>query len=118
MNPANGRIWTANARVIGGEGFAKLGFGGYDIGARAGRIRDRLLAQEQFAPKDFLSIQLDDVSIRNSFWQKQLLAELARHKADARLQALVEPVLWKAMLWPFRSASELMPLSLRAKNTE
>ena len=92
VNPANGRIWTANARVIGGEGFAKLGFGGYDIGARAGRIRDRLLAQEQFAPKDFLSIQLDDVSIRNSFWQKQLLAELARHKADARLQALVEPV--------------------------
>ena len=92
VNPVGGRIWTANARVVGGDSFAKLGFGGYDTAARAGRIRDRLLAREQFAPKDFLSIQLDDTATRNIFWQQQLLAELARRPKDAKLQALVAPV--------------------------
>lgn len=92
VNPAAGRIWTANARVVGGEDFARLGFGGYDSGARAGRIRDRLFETDRFAPRDFLAIQLDDVATRNRFWQQQLLAELSRHKHDARLLALVEPM--------------------------
>ncbi len=92
VNPPDGRIWTANARVAGGEAYAKLGFGGYDIGARAGRIRDLLLAKEQFTPRDFLAIQLDDTATRNRFWQQQLLAELRRHPNDRRLQELVAPV--------------------------
>ena len=58
-DPGNGRIWTANARVVGGEMLAVLGDGNYEIGARARAIRDRLMAREQFTPGDMLAIQLD-----------------------------------------------------------
>jgi penicillin amidase len=40
VDPPSGRIWTANARVVGGEKLAKVGVGGYDLGARQGQIRD------------------------------------------------------------------------------
>ena len=46
INPDNGIIWTANARVVGGEMLKILGHGGYDLGARARQIRDDLLALE------------------------------------------------------------------------
>jgi penicillin amidase len=92
INPANHRIWTANSRVVGGEAYAKLGDGGYDAGARAGRIRDLLLAKQQFTPADFLAIQLDDTATRNDFWQALLLAEMAKRPGDARLVAMAGPV--------------------------
>lgn len=88
MNPPSGRIWTANARVIGGNAYALLGDGGYDTGGRAMRIRDRLFAKERFAPVDMLAIQLDDVSPRNAWWHALLVAEVARRPGDQRLQAL------------------------------
>ena len=92
MNPPSGRIWTANARVIGGPGFAKLGDGRYDTGARAGRIRDLLFARQRFEPRDFLSIQLDDASVRNRFWQGLMAAELQKRRGDARFAAMIPPV--------------------------
>lgn len=92
MNPEGGRIWTANARVIGGNGFPLLGDGGYDTGARAGRIRDLLMARASFAPADFLAIQLDDVNVRNRWWQALLLAELEARKGDPALAVLIPHV--------------------------
>ena len=92
VNPANGRIWTANSRVVGGDAFAKLGDGGYDTGARAGRIRDLLLAKGQFVPADFLAIQLDVVSTRNRFWQQLMLRELRARSRDPELAAMIGPV--------------------------
>jgi penicillin amidase len=91
LNPPGARIWTANSRVVGGADYAVLGDGGYDTGARAGRIRDLLLAKQRFAPGDFLAIQLDDVATRNRFWQALMLAELAKRN-DTRLAGMVEPV--------------------------
>ncbi|WP_448582744.1 penicillin acylase family protein [Thermaurantiacus sp.] len=88
MNPPSGRIWTANARVIGGNAYPLLGDGGYDTGGRAGRIRDLLFAKNRFAPADMLAIQLDDVSPRNGWWAALLAAEIARRPGDAKLQAL------------------------------
>jgi penicillin amidase len=46
VDPASGRIFTANARVVGGDKLARVGVGGYDLGARQGQIRDGLLAVE------------------------------------------------------------------------
>ncbi len=92
VNPAGTRIWTANSRVMGGDAFAKLGDGGYASGARAGRIRDLLLAKDRFTPADFLAIQLDVVATRNRFWQQQLLAELNKRPGNAELAAMVAPV--------------------------
>ena len=60
VDPPRGRIWTANARVVSGEGLEALGFGSYDRGARASQIRDRLLALEVATEPDMLAIQLDD----------------------------------------------------------
>ncbi len=92
VDPATGRLWTANARVVGGAAFARLGDGGYDTGSRAGRIRDRLFAQNRFGPRDFLSIQLDTTSVRNRWWQRVMLAELRARPRDPRLAAMVAPV--------------------------
>ena len=50
LNPSNGRLWTANARVLSGDDLARVGISRYDLGARAKQIRDRLIALE--APID------------------------------------------------------------------
>src|SRR5690606_17795927 len=60
VDPASGRLWTANARVVDGQGLAMIGDGGYDNGARAAQIRDGLFARDRFDETDLLAIQLDD----------------------------------------------------------
>jgi penicillin amidase len=92
INPAQGRLWTANARVIGGADYAKLGDGRYDTGLRAGRIRDLLFAKDRFGPRDFLAIQLDNRNARNDFWQPIMLAELEKRRGDPRFAAMIAPV--------------------------
>jgi penicillin amidase len=76
LNPASGRIWTANARVVDSDGLAIIGDGGYDLGARARQIRDGLFAKERFAPEDMLGVQLDDRAVFLSRWRDLLLATL------------------------------------------
>ncbi len=85
LNPDDHRIWTANTRVLGGEAYAKLGDGGYDLGARARQIRDALFAKDRFAPADMLAIQLDDSSVMLGFWQEQLLKVLEARAGDKDL---------------------------------
>jgi penicillin G amidase len=84
VDPPLGRIWTANARVaaderqlqlIGGD-VAPLG-AQYDLGARAGQIRDDLLAlQGNLTPADMLRIQLDDRAVFLARWRTLLLGVL------------------------------------------
>ncbi len=76
LNPESGRIWTANARVVDDEALGKIGDGGYDLGARASQIRDRLSASDRFAATDMLAIQLDDRAVFLSRWQRLLLRVL------------------------------------------
>ncbi len=92
VDPLGGRLWTANTRVVGGRAYAMLGDGGYDNGARATRIRDRLFARDRFGPRDFLSIQLDVVSVRNRWWRDLMLRELTARAGDPRLRAMIAPV--------------------------
>ncbi|MDX1498573.1 MAG: penicillin acylase family protein [Woeseiaceae bacterium] len=73
VNPADGRIWTANARVADGEALELIGDGGYDLGARARQIRDGLLAKDRFEPADMLAIQTDDRALFLARWQGLLL---------------------------------------------
>jgi penicillin G amidase len=75
-NPDGQRIWTANARVVGGEAVNKLGFGAYHHGSRARQIRDSLFAQDRFAELDLLAIQLDDRGLLLERWQGLLLQAL------------------------------------------
>lgn len=94
LNPLDGRIWTANNRVVGGEALKVLGSGGYDLGARAKQIRDGLLAKEQFSERDLLAIQLDDRALLLMPWREHLLELLdadatANQAARARFRAAI-----------------------------
>jgi len=77
VDPESGQIWTANARVVGGEMLAKLGDGGYDLGARAQQIRDDLTELNEATEADMLAVQLDDKAIFLAPWQKLLLDVLS-----------------------------------------
>jgi penicillin amidase len=81
VDPPSGRIWTANARVVGGEKLAKVGVGGYDLGARQGQIRDALLAMPKATEDDMLRLQLDDRALFLARWQRLLLGVLAKDAA-------------------------------------
>jgi penicillin amidase len=82
-DPPSGRIWTANSRVVDGDLLARIGDGGYMLGARARQIRDDLLALEKATPKDLLAIQLDDRALFLTRWRDLLLRELAPEAAVA-----------------------------------
>ncbi|MFB1488941.1 MULTISPECIES: penicillin acylase family protein [unclassified Thiocapsa] len=77
VNPESQRIWTANARVVDGDALQKIGDGGYDIGARAKQIRDRLFEKDRFAPEDMLKIQRDHEALFLGRWRTLLLEVLA-----------------------------------------
>ncbi|HET6907197.1 MAG TPA: penicillin acylase family protein, partial [Rhodanobacteraceae bacterium] len=77
LNPGNNRIWTANQRLVDGDGLKLLGDGGYDQGARAQQIRDDLLAHEHFSAGDMLNVQLDNRALFLARWQKLLLDVIA-----------------------------------------
>lgn len=76
INPDNGRIWTANARVVSGELLDKVGRGDYVIGARQQQIEKDLLAREKFDEKQLLAIALDDRALFLQRWQQLLLYTL------------------------------------------
>jgi penicillin amidase len=86
--PAGGAIWTANARVVGGAELARIGDGGYALGARAGQIRDGLAAAERFAPEGLLAIALDDRALFLARWRDLMLTAIAAHPRRAELAAL------------------------------
>jgi len=76
IDPPAGRVWTANARVVGGRKYERLGEGAYDLGARASQIRDDLLALEKATPRDLLNVQLDDRALFLARWRELLLKTL------------------------------------------
>jgi penicillin amidase len=88
IDPPSGRLWTANARVVGGDMLEKLGDGGYAEGMRASRIRDDLAARPHFAEADLLAIQTDDRASMLDGWQRLLLAAIDAHASDARIAAM------------------------------
>jgi penicillin G amidase len=77
LDPASGRIWTANARpiddahdeaLLGGD--ETLSGADYDLGARAHQIGDDLAALPQRAtPADMLTVQLDDRAVFLGRWR-------------------------------------------------
>lgn len=76
VDPDQGFIWTANARVVDSDLFEKVGHGGYSLGARASQIRDSLAAHDQVTERQMLEIQLDDRALFLSRWRDLLLGLL------------------------------------------
>jgi len=102
IDPASGRLWTANARpiddehdeaILGGDEAATGA--GYALGARARQIRDDLAALRQRAtPADMLRVQLDDRAVFLSRWRTLILelldtAALRGHPRRAQFRDLV-----------------------------
>ncbi len=90
-----GRLWTANNRLVGGDALALAGDGGYMRAARGVQVRDGLAHLEKAAPKDLLAIALDDRALLMERWQKLLLATLtpeaiSRNSARGELRTAVE----------------------------
>lgn len=80
VNPDNGRIWTANNRIVGGDALRLIGDGRYDEGARASRIAQCLMAADKFDEPAMLAIQLDDRAILMQRWQQLLIETLGLTK--------------------------------------
>ena len=87
-DPATGRLWTANNRVISGAENARVGYIGRDNSARARQIRDGLMARERFTERDILGIELDDRAIYLERWWKLLRVVLAGAGSDPLLARL------------------------------
>lgn len=93
--PPEDLLWTANARVVGGEMLGLVGDGGYVLGARARQIREALRSRDELDEKDLLAIQLDDRAIFLQRWRDLLLEILdeeatAGHPQRATMRELVE----------------------------
>jgi penicillin amidase len=90
VDPAGGRIWSANQRMTGGGDLSRLGDGNYVLGARARQVRDGLFAVERARREDMLRIQLDDRAPFLERWHALLLATLTPEAlaADPRRREL------------------------------
>lgn len=104
VDPPDGYLCTANARVVGGDAYGRIGDGGLALGARAAQIRDDLASLARAGEHDLLAIQLDDRARFLSRWQELLRSLLAEsvvgsdpHLAEAR--RLVEA-------WAARAATD------------
>jgi penicillin amidase len=117
----DGRIWTANARVVGGEMLATLGDGSYEIGSRARIIRDRLMSKDRFGPRDLLEIQLETGAEFLERWRTLLLHTLhagatSGHSQRARFREAVERA-WSGRASP-DSAGYLLTRRFRDRVSE
>lgn len=89
MDPASGRLWSANNRVMDGAELDQIGDAGYALGARAKQIRDGLFAKNRFNERDLLAIQLDDRAVFLQRWWT-LLQDTAKRTDSPALQALAD----------------------------
>ena len=97
-NPADARLSSANNRLLGGADGAKIGDGGFDLGARGGQIRDRLRERTQFDESALYAIQRDDEARFFKRW-----AELARGVAAKSKQPGMDEVVKQLDDWNGRA---------------
>jgi penicillin amidase len=94
LDPEEGLLWTANARVVDGRMLEQIGFGDYDRGCRARMIRDRLRRLNRATYADMLSIQLDDRAIFHERWRRLFVDVLAEpvmvEPRRAQLRSILE----------------------------
>ena len=114
MDPADGLLWSANARVVGGPAAALIGDDGMDRGARAAQILSDLEhAPAPFTPASSLAVQLDDRALFLERW-RSLLSELIErdralgtHDHDAAREVLAS---WSGHAAPGDAAYRLVQL--------
>jgi penicillin amidase len=86
IDPPEGRLWTANARVVGEPWLQIIGDGGYATGARAAQIRDGLRALGTAAERDMLAIQLDHRALFLERWRDLVVDSLGDETLEGHPQ--------------------------------
>jgi penicillin amidase len=76
VDPASGRLWTANHRTVDGEALIRMGDGGYAHASRARQIRDALMEIPAAVEADMLAVQLDDRALFLESWRERTLQAL------------------------------------------
>jgi penicillin amidase len=109
VNPPQGRIWTANARVVDGEALELLGESDLYLGARAQQIRDDLLPLEGASEADMLAIQLDDRARFLERWHSKLRALLD----DAALKDAPQRAEFRRLLEPWSGRASVESVAYR-----
>lgn len=85
IDPAEGLLWSANARVVGGAMAGIIGDGGLDRGARAAQIHQDLRdAPQPLTPLASLAIQLDDRAVFLDRWRKLMSEAVERSRSGGR----------------------------------
>lgn len=82
LNPASGKLWTANAAVLSGPELATIGLGPYAHSARSQRIQQMLNEYERFDEATMMQIQLDTTNHYFAEWKTFLIEHLARYSDD------------------------------------
>lgn len=88
IDPADGRLWSANARMLGGSAYALLGDGNYASPVRARAIADDLHAHSHFSETDLLAIANDTRAHELDPWQALMMAVIARHPDGRKFLAM------------------------------
>jgi penicillin amidase len=88
-NPENGKLWTANSRVVSVQAHNRYGDGGYALGARAVQIRDGLMNKDRFNESDFNQLQHDNTATFLEPWHRHLTALLSQDESS-RLQFKID----------------------------
>jgi len=90
LSPQQGQLWTANSRQLGGELAELIGDGGFDLGARAQQIRDRLGERPKHDEASIGEIHLDDEARFMKTWSDRLLTVLKAHPERSDIARLLE----------------------------
>ena len=94
-SPVDGQLWSANARTYETGADARptfgaaIGDGGYDLGARAQQIRDRLKAAPQFDEKTLGAIHFDDEALFLRPWAGRIAAIAASSTSRPEITKLL-----------------------------
>ncbi|WP_095497870.1 penicillin acylase family protein [Paraferrimonas haliotis] len=89
LSPKSSKLWTANARMIGGLGYEMIGDGGYANGARGKQIQKILDSKDQFTEAELLAIALDDRALFLERWKNYLTILLKKQDSLTNQQATV-----------------------------
>ena len=112
LDPPDGLLWSANARVVGGNDAVRIGDDGMDRGARAAQIKADLYdARPPFTPRSSLSIQLDDRAVFLERWRALMsgVIERARARSDPGAEAAHDVLArWSGHALPSDSAYRLV----------
>jgi penicillin G amidase len=87
-NPASGQLWTANSLQLGGKGSEYIGDGGFDLGARATQIRDRLSETAIHSEASLYALQLDAESRLFKRWADLAITQSKEAGASDKVKAL------------------------------